>query len=103
MRAAAITVQHAWRRSWGLRIIRKLLAEKYERVLDPASKKHFYFNKVTQESTWKKPMGKIVGDDWDVPLAKDLQDQKNGYVHVPGRSHQSCGLALRMGRTSACK
>lgn len=92
---AAVTIQRAWRRTWGIRLLRLLLVDTYERVLDPASGTHFYFNKKTGESTWKKPLGGLVGEGWDVPLAADDKLDARGPVHT-GKVMDSVQAAAAM-------
>jgi hypothetical protein len=71
LRVSAIVVQRAWRQARGMRLLRGLIAAKFERVLDPGGgdpPRYFYFNKLTGESTWSKPLGSILGT-WEIPLA----------------------------------
>lgn len=74
LQEAARTCQRFWRATWGRRLLRGILADIYEKVLDPASGAYFYFNKRTGESTWKKPLAHAVGN-WDLPLAIDIAAQ----------------------------
>ena len=54
---AALHIQGIWRARKARKLLRKMIADVYEKKFDPSSKTWFYFNKNTGESHWEKPLG----------------------------------------------
>jgi hypothetical protein len=70
---AAISIQ-AWRRALcARRLARSMLAEVYECAWDPSSRRQFFYNTATGESTWQKPLARTLGD-YFIPDAEDADE-----------------------------
>lgn len=64
----AVSIQKVIR-GWLARVaVLHLLNEHWEKIFDPVTHAYYYYNKVTDESSWEKPalLRKILGDDGDL-------------------------------------
>lgn len=80
--------QAAWRRRWGVRMARALLASVVSKVLDEDSGEHYYFNSLTGETSWSKPA--LFGSE--VKYNTKLETSFNPSLH--GRETWSDGHAV---------
>jgi hypothetical protein len=77
---AALHIQGIWRARIARRLMRKMIADVYEKKFDPSSKSFFYFNKKTEESHWTKPS--FLHEDIDV-TARTYAVAKESGMDVP--------------------
>ena len=62
---AALHIQGIWRARKARRLLRRMIADVYEKKFDEGSGTWFYFNRKTGESHWEKPLG-LQSDDINV-------------------------------------
>ena len=75
----AIILQKRWRIYNGIRKIRALVREVFDKVYDEGSGTYFYYNKHTGESSWIKPkcLGSEEFDDYEI--GDEWEENIDGY------------------------
>lgn len=58
---AAQVLQRAYRRYRGRKFIRRILMSRIKKLWDDTTKRHYYYNVITKESSWEQPQ--LLGDN----------------------------------------